>query len=290
MPQAPRPKRQKKGPAAKQLAGGSSVAGSVPDSSCREGSQGGAAREVAVKLEQMAGQGAGVEPDDSTSTSPAQEAAKARLDDLYRVFEMFQNRGTRDAGYTSLTRGSLEAIFHRLIDSYDFTDNSVFVDLGAGVGRVLWHASFAVNSRDRPVGIEMCQSLQAEAEELEQMVTEGTREASIALVEGEEGGTPEISFQDISSFSAHDYATHIFMFWDSFSLHSKRAAGQIFCKSPCAGFLVVVQPGDAQEPGATLDFDASIKLVERMETGIQVEGSNDARIAYIYQKALANGN
>jgi len=60
------------------------------------------------------------------------------------------------------------------------------------------------------------------------------------------------------------------MFWDSFSLHSKRAAGQIFCKSPCAGFLVVVQPGDAQEPGATLDFDASIKLVERMETGIQV--------------------
>lgn len=74
-----------------------------------------------MKLEQMAGQGAGVEPDDSTSTSPAQEAAKARLDDLYRVFEMFQNRGTRDAGYTSLTRGSLEAIFHRLIDSYDFT-------------------------------------------------------------------------------------------------------------------------------------------------------------------------
>jgi len=71
-------------------------------------------------------------------------------------------------------------------------DNSVFVDLGAGVGRVLWHASFAVNSRDRPVGIEMCQSLQAEAEELEQMVTEGTREASIALVEGEEGGTPEV--------------------------------------------------------------------------------------------------
>ena len=80
----------------------------------------------------------------------------------------------------------------------------------------------------------------------------------------------QINFQDIMSFSAHDYATHIFMFWDGFSADSKRAAGQIFCKSPQAGCLVVVQPKYAEEPSVTLNFDRSIRLAEKIERGIQV--------------------
>ncbi len=71
--------------------------------------------------EPLPAQEAGVEPDDRASTTPAQEAAKARLDVLYRVFQMFQNRARRNDGYTTLTRGSLEAIFDRLIESYDFS-------------------------------------------------------------------------------------------------------------------------------------------------------------------------
>lgn len=79
------------------------------------------------------------------------------------------------------------------------------------------------------------------------------------------------------SFSAHDYATHIFMFWDGFSADSKRAAGQIFCKSPQAGCLVVVQPGYAEEPSATLNFDRSIQLAEKIEQGIEVRLSGMTR-------------
>jgi len=74
--------------------------------------------EVAVKLEQMAGRGSGVGPVDPTRASSAQQAATDRLDLLYRMFELFGEKSKRDAGYSTLTRGSLETIFDRLIDKY----------------------------------------------------------------------------------------------------------------------------------------------------------------------------
>jgi hypothetical protein len=80
----------------------------------------------------------------------------------------------------------------------------------------------------------------------------------------------QISFQEFSSFTAHDYATHIFIFWDGFTKDSKRAAAQIFRNSPLAQVLVLVQSKEAQDPTVTLDFGDSIKMVESINEGIQV--------------------
>jgi len=77
-------------------------------------------------------------------------------------------------------------------------DKSVFVDLGAGIGRVLWHASFALSFVESPVGIEICHSLQAECKEFEKMVRDGLQEATAALRDWEPC-TPEVS---LSSFWA----------------------------------------------------------------------------------------
>jgi hypothetical protein len=76
---------------------------------------------VAVKLEQMAGRGSGVGKVDPIQASAAQQAVKDRLDLLYRVFKLFAEKSKQDAGYTTLTRGSLEKIFDCLVDTYGFS-------------------------------------------------------------------------------------------------------------------------------------------------------------------------
>ena len=80
---------------------------------------------------------------------------------------------------------------HRRAGVFPAADKSVFVDLGAGIGRVLWHVAFALNSQERMSGIEDRDDLEAEAHELGRMVRAGAREASITTYENEEF-TPEV--------------------------------------------------------------------------------------------------
>ena len=65
------------------------------------------------------------------------------------------------------------------------------MDLGCGIGKVLWHAAFALNSQERMAGIEVREDLEPEAQELGRMVRAGAQEASITTFENEEL-TPEV--------------------------------------------------------------------------------------------------
>ena len=75
---------------------------------------------------------------------------------------------------------------------FSAADKSVFVELGCGIGRVLWHVAFALNSQERTAGIELRESLEAEFQELARMVRAGAQEASITTFENEEF-TPEVT-------------------------------------------------------------------------------------------------
>jgi hypothetical protein len=84
-------------------------------------------------------------------------------------------------------------------------DKSVFVDLGAGIGRVLWHASFALSILERPVGIEICHSLEAESQEFEKMVRDCLQEATGAMRDWEPC-TPDVSLFCICAVISHGRA------------------------------------------------------------------------------------
>lgn len=200
------------------------------------------------------------------------------MQSLYRIFTSAENRVAGGEGivgvYGSLTGSSMSRIFSSMKMHSGFDEDSIFFDIGAGLGRPLLHALYLDGVRDVR-GIEMdhvkCIKAHAFGERVARTLHERNVVSGPVVI-------PEITCGCVESLSTIEPATHAFTFWEGIPNEVRDVIVELCVNSRTVKAITVVQR--AQDPGDIMTDD--FELVDSFK--VTMSGSSSKFVAYIFKK------
>mmetsp|Transcript_3543 Transcript_3543/g.9012 ORF Transcript_3543/g.9012 Transcript_3543/m.9012 type:complete len:663 (-) Transcript_3543:256-2244(-) len=225
----------------------------------------------------------------------AKEARHRVLAKLYSLMQSMENKLGGGEGveglYGSITSAGTQAVLDAMALHGCLCDDSVLLDVGAGLGRPLLHARIS-HDVAHAYGIELdrvkCDKAAAfGARTLEELActVEGISGAAISGL-ARLGQPPAVLCAPIEAVPSLEPATHAYSFWEGVCVPARAAFGRLFASSATLGCVTVVQRTlrGAQSPAdfmADLEF-GPLRLVAT--TSVAMSGSGRKFTAYTFLK------
>ena len=196
---------------------------------------------------------------------------------LYRIFTGAENKVAGGEGlvgiYGSLTGASMQRIFSTLKTDCGFNERSVFLDIGAGLGRPLLHAAY-VEHVSEVMGIEFdsikCMKADAFAEQVGRVLQERNLIHMPPVI-------PTILCQSIEHVDTIEPATHVFSFWEGIPYDMRERVAMLCRESSTFRSIAVVQ---RSTPNPTEIMGNDFVLIDSFP--VTMSGSGSKFVAYVF--------
>lgn len=188
------------------------------------------------------------------------------------VYKLFRTLPAAEGGpvYGELTQGSMDRILLKLEELCDLDQSSVFVDLGAGIGKPIFHAAAKTKARFS-IGVECM----------------GVRWwQSIALHTRCFSHFPEVAEKvlfvhaDISDLESLGHCTHAYCFSKGFSPDGVAKLAKVFDDSPMLAFVACFHTPAQLDCAGLRHFDLEPVCV--LETAMS--GSGEKQRCFFYKR------
>lgn len=199
--------------------------------------------------------------------------APQELNQLWRRCGIIPGEGGRDEPlYGEINCGGMHRIYAYLKKECGFCKDSVFMDIGSGLAKTVFHAAIDPGCR-KSIGIEISDYRHESAVRLKDLLTRkyGYKFDNVELIHED--------IQNITEFEA----THVYAFFprmDPKAFPYEHIA-DVFMKSPASQYMVCYTP-----PKKMAEYGYNVKTLEKLSVKQQGRGANFT--VYIYRKLGAN--
>lgn len=216
-------------------------------------------------------------------TMPDGAARRMDLDVLYNVMTSIENRVGGGEGiegiYGTLTQTGCQRVMDTMHELCGLQENSILVDIGAGLGRPLLHALFSPGVR-KAYGVEVDTVKCAKAAVFCQqtLLEMAQRQCSSTVRQA-----PEIVQGNIEEATTLDPCTHAFSFWEGIPVSARLAFGRLFSKSTTLRSVVVIQRSMRKEDPTDVMLDYGFGALTLTSTfPVKMSGRGAQFHAYIF--------
>ncbi|GFR49150.1 hypothetical protein Agub_g11168 [Astrephomene gubernaculifera] len=217
--------------------------------------------------------------------SVARDRGGPRVDALYNLMQSYENKLGGGEGieglYGSITQASMQKVIECLKHNSALDHRSVFIDIGAGLGRPLLHALVAAGV-STTWGVELdrvkCDKAAAFCEHvIDNLKTKEMLPADTRV--------PAVICSPIEKIPSLDPATHAYSFWEGVPGSGKQAFGQLFAASRTLRAVAVVQRAmRGQEPAAVMRDLGFGPVLLIASFPVKMSGSGRSFTAYVFTK------
>ncbi|GLC44004.1 hypothetical protein PLESTB_000218900 [Pleodorina starrii] len=215
----------------------------------------------------------------------ARDRGGPKVDALYGLMQSYENKLGGGEGieglYGSITQASMQKVLDCLKHNSGLDARSVFVDIGAGLGRPLLHAmvSMGVSSA---WGVELdrvkCDKAAAFCENvLHHLITQEVLASTVEV--------PSVICSPVEKVTSLDPSTHAYSFWEGVPPSGKQAFGELFAASRTLRAVAVVQRAiRGQEPAAMMRELGFGPVLLIANFPVKMSGSGRSFTAYVFTK------
>ncbi|GIL61222.1 hypothetical protein Vafri_15627 [Volvox africanus] len=215
----------------------------------------------------------------------ARDRGGLNVDTLYGLMQSYENKLGGGEGieglYGSITQASMQKVLDCLKRNSGLDSRSVFIDIGAGLGRPLLHAMVSIGVGSA-WGVELdrikCDKAAAFCRNVIQQLVKQEFLGSTVEV-------PSVICSPVEKVASLEPATHAYSFWEGVPPSGKEAFGKLFAKSRTLRAVAVVQRAiRGQEPAAMMRDLGFGPVLLIASFPVKMSGSGRAFTAYIFTK------
>lgn len=220
---------------------------------------------------------------------PAARASRSKL--LGKLYSVMQTTESQLGGgegveglYGSITRNGTQEVLDGLAAHACLCEDSILVDIGAGLGRPLLHAAVSHGVR-QSFGIELdkvkCDKALAFGNRVLDALKRFQCDQQPELVLG---NSPVVLCSPIEAVATLSPATHAYTFWEGVCSEARQALGALFASSKTLGAISMVQRTMRCDPVAEIEGYGfgPVKLVGTCK--VAMSGSGRRFTAYTFVK------
>ncbi|GLI65751.1 hypothetical protein VaNZ11_009351 [Volvox africanus] len=215
----------------------------------------------------------------------ARDRGGLTVDTLYGLMQSYENKLGGGEGieglYGSITQASMQKVLECLKRNSGLDSRSVFIDIGAGLGRPLLHAMVSIGVGSA-WGVELdrikCDKAAAFCRNvIQQLVKQELLRSTVEV--------PSVICSPVEKVASLEPATHAYSFWEGVPPSGKEAFGKLFVKSRTLRAVAVVQRAiRGQEPAAMMRDLGFGPVLLIASFPVKMSGSGRAFTAYIFTK------
>ncbi|GAX78395.1 hypothetical protein CEUSTIGMA_g5837.t1 [Chlamydomonas eustigma] len=227
-----------------------------------------------------------ISSEESAAMEPSLQKRSDPLQKLYSVMQSHENKLGGGEGiegiYGSITRKGMQKIFDKLHHNCGFDQNSVLVDVGAGLGRPMLHAMFSPGVKGS-FGIELDHVKVQKAKAFMKNTLHDMKLRGSSLKDT--SWIPNMHCCGVEKLDTLEPATHAYSFWEGIPTDGRIAFGKLFNHSRSLRAVAVVQRAiRGQEPAALMEELGFGPLLLITSFSVNMSGSGASFQAYVFSK------